>query len=55
MNSRVGQETKRCEIVIKISNLTVGVDHSICRRTTFSPNCHSVEEESLECFPILQH
>ena len=38
-----------------ISSLTVGVKHSIGLRTTFSPNLHSVEEETLECFPILQH
>ena len=44
----------RCQIVITMSNLTVGVKHSICRRT-FSPNLHSVEEGTLECLPILQH
>ena len=47
VNSKVGRETNRCEIVINISNLTVGLKHSINQRTTFSPNLHSVEEESV--------
>ena len=55
LNFKVGQGTNRCEIVINISNLTVGVKHSIGCRTTFSPNLHSVEEESLECLSVLQH
>ena len=55
VNSKVGRETNRCQIVINISNLIVGVKHSIRCRTTFSPNLHSVEEETLECLPILQH
>ena len=55
MNFNVRQETNRCEIVINISNLTVGVKHSIGPRTTFFPNLHSVDEERLECLPILQH
>ena len=32
-----------------ISRLTVGVKHSISGRTTFSPNLHLVEQETLEC------
>ena len=47
VKSKVGRETNRCEIVINISNLTVGLKHSINQRTTFSPNLHSVEEESV--------
>ena len=47
VNSSVGRETNRCQIVINISNLTVGVKHSIGRRTTFSPNLHLVVEETL--------
>ena len=42
-----------CEIVMNISNLTVGIKDSI--PTTFSPNLHAVEEESFECLLILQH
>ena len=38
----------RCQIVMNISNLTVGVKHSIRRRTMLSPNLHSVEAETLE-------
>ena len=45
VNSKVDHETSRCQIVVNISNLTVGVKHSISCRTTFSPNLHSVEEE----------
>ena len=52
---QMGRQTNRCEIVINISNLTVGVKHSIGPRTTFFPNLHSVDEERLECLPILQH
>ena len=51
MNSKAGGQTNRCEIVINISNIsnsTVGVKHSIRRRTTLSPNLHSVEAETLE-------
>ena len=40
---------------INKSTLKLGVKHSISRRTTFSPNLHLVEEETLECLPILQH
>ena len=40
---------------INISKLTLGVNHFISRRTTFSPNLHLVDEETLERFPILQH
>ena len=47
LNSNGGRETNRCQIVINISNLTVGVKHSIGRRTTFSPNLHLVVEETL--------
>ena len=32
-----------------ISRLTVEVKHSISGRTTFSPNLHLVEQETLEC------
>ena len=55
VNSKVGWEINRCEIVINISNLAVGVKHSIGRRTTFFPNPHSVKEETSECLPIRQH
>ena len=54
-NSKVGRQTNRCEIVINISNLTVRAKHSIGRRTKFSSNLHSVEEEIFQCLPILQH
>ena len=54
-NSKLGRQTNRCERVINIANLTLGVKHSIGHRTTFSPNLHSIEEETLECLPILQH
>ena len=48
--------TPRWAVVVKnISNLTVGVKHSIGLRTKFSPNLHLVEGETLECLPILQH
>ena len=47
-------QANKCELVINISNLTVGVEHSIGLRATFSPNLHSVEEEALECLLILQ-
>ena len=40
---------------INKSTLKLGVKHSISRGTTFSPNLHLVEEETLECLPILQH
>ena len=33
---------------MNISNLAVGVKHSIRRRTMLSPNLHSVEAETLE-------
>ena len=55
VNSKVGRQMSRCEIVINISNLTLVVKHSIGRRTSFSPNLHSVGEKTLECFLILQH
>ena len=55
MNSRVGREMNRFEILINISTLTVGVKHSIGRRATFSLNLHTVEEETLECLSSLQH
>ena len=55
MNSRVGREMNRFEILINISTLTVGVKYSIGRRTTFSLNLHLVEEETLESLSILQH
>ena len=48
------RQTNRCEIVINTANLTAG-EHSIGRRTTFSPNLYSSEEDALECLPILQH
>ena len=38
------------QLSINISELTVGVKHSISRRTTFSLNPHLVEEET--CFPF---
>ena len=48
--------TPRWAVVVKnISNLTVGVKHSIGLRTKFSPTVNLVEEESLEYLPILQH
>ena len=53
VNSKFGKQTKRCEVDVKyinISKLTVGVKHSIIRRSTFSPNPHFVEEET--CFPF---
>ena len=37
------------QLPINISKLTVGIKHSISRRTTFSPNPHLVEE--VTCFP----
>ena len=40
---------------INISKLNSKVQHSISRRTKFSPNLHLLEEETLECLPILQH
>ena len=40
---------------INVSKPTHGVKHSISRRTTFSPNLHLVEEETLECLLILHH
>ena len=43
------------ELFINISKLTAGDKHFINRKTTFSPNIYLVEEETLECFPILQH
>ena len=55
VKSKVGRQTSRCEIVINISNLTVGVKHSIGCRTTYSPNLCSAEEENLESLAILQH
>ena len=55
VNSKVCRQMKRCEIVMNIINLTVGVKNSIGYRTTFSPNLHSVEEETSEYLPILQH
>ena len=53
VNSKVSKQTKRCEMVIhlNISKLKVGVNHSISRRATFSPNPHFVEE--VFCFPFL--
>ena len=57
VNSKEGKQTKRCEKVIhkyNLSKLTLEVKHSISRRTTFSTNLHLVEEETLECLPILQ-
>ena len=42
VNSKVGWQRNKCEIVINISILTVGVKHSIVLRTTFSPTLHSV-------------
>ena len=35
-------QTNKCEIVINMSNLTVGVKYSIGLRTMFSPNLYSV-------------
>ena len=55
LTSRWLADEQICNIYIYISSLTVGVKHSIGLRTTFSPNLHSVEEEALECFLILQH
>ena len=44
VNSKVDHETSRCQIIVNKSNLTVGVKHSISRRTTFSPNLHLVQD-----------
>ena len=49
----VDRQTNKCEIVINISNLTVGVKDSIGLRTTFSPNLYTVSWGGN--FNILQH
>ena len=55
VGSKVGKQTKRCEIVTHKYIKTDRVKHCISLRTTFSPYLHLVGEETLECLPILQH
>ena len=52
---RVNRQKDVSNSSINISRLTLRVKHSFSRRTTVSPNLHLVEEETLECLPILQH
>ena len=52
---RVSKRKDVKQLSMNISKQTVGVKHSISRKTTFSPNFYLVEKEILECFPILQH
>ena len=43
------------QLFINMSKLSLGVKHSISRRTMFSPNLHLVNEKTLACLSILQH
>ena len=55
VNSKVCKQTKTCEIMRNISKLTAEVKLSASRRTTFSLNFYSVEEETSKCLPISKH
>ena len=41
------------QLSINMSKLSLGVKHSISRRTMFSPNLHLVNEKTLVCLSIL--